>query len=55
MLQPWLKQTQLPLYVRGGVSPYVAAAYQAVGVSGGVLDSQVLLLEESPLAPTSMP
>ena len=50
LLQKWRMQTQLPLFVRGGVTPYVAAACSAVGVVGCVLDSQVLLLDESPLA-----
>jgi acyl transferase domain-containing protein/NAD(P)H-dependent flavin oxidoreductase YrpB (nitropropane dioxygenase family)/NADP-dependent 3-hydroxy acid dehydrogenase YdfG len=46
LLQKWRKQTDLALYVRGGLTPQVAAACSAVGVAGGVLDSQVLLLEE---------
>jgi 3-oxoacyl-(acyl-carrier-protein) synthase/NAD(P)H-dependent flavin oxidoreductase YrpB (nitropropane dioxygenase family) len=50
LLQRWLKQTGLPLYIHGGVTPNVAAACSALGVLGGVLDSQVLLLDESPLA-----
>ncbi len=50
MFQKWLKKTNLPLYLRGGVTPYVAASCHALGCAGGVLDSQVLLLEESPLA-----
>jgi acyl transferase domain-containing protein/NAD(P)H-dependent flavin oxidoreductase YrpB (nitropropane dioxygenase family)/NAD(P)-dependent dehydrogenase (short-subunit alcohol dehydrogenase family) len=51
LLQKWAKQTDLPLYVRGGMTPHVAAACAAMGVAGGVFDSQVLLLEDSPLAP----
>lgn len=50
LVQKWRTQTELPLFVRGGVSPQVAAACSAVGVAGGVLDSQVLLLEESSFA-----
>ena len=50
LLQRWLKQTELPLYMQGGVTPDVAAACSALGVSGCVLDSQVLLLDESPLS-----
>ncbi|MBS0445541.1 MAG: SDR family NAD(P)-dependent oxidoreductase [Proteobacteria bacterium] len=46
LVQKWLKRTRLPLYVRGGLTPHVAAACSAVGVAGGVLDSQLLLLEE---------
>lgn len=56
LLQHWAKhhhtlasgKAELPLYVRGGVTPHVAAAVHAMGVAGAVLDSQVLLLEESP-------
>ena len=50
ILQYWLKNTRLPLYLRGGITPQVAAACDALGVVGGVLDSQVLLLMESPFA-----
>ena len=49
LLQKWLGKTALPLYVRGGVTPQVAAALHAVGVAGGVLDSQVLLFDEAAL------
>jgi acyl transferase domain-containing protein/NAD(P)H-dependent flavin oxidoreductase YrpB (nitropropane dioxygenase family)/NAD(P)-dependent dehydrogenase (short-subunit alcohol dehydrogenase family) len=55
LLQRWLKQTGLPLYIHGGVTPNVAAACGALGVSGCVLDSQVLLLDESPLAHSLRP
>lgn len=50
MVQKWLRLTSLPVYVRGGVTPYVAAACQALGAAGVVLDNQVLLLDESPYA-----
>ena len=46
LLQKWLLRTSLPLYVRGGVTPHVAAACAAQGVAGGVLDSQLLLMDE---------
>ncbi|MFN7726248.1 MAG: beta-ketoacyl synthase N-terminal-like domain-containing protein [Rubrivivax sp.] len=49
LLQKWLGKTELPLYVRGGITPAVAAACHAVGVAGGVLDAQVLLLDEAHL------
>ncbi|MFA4915468.1 MAG: SDR family NAD(P)-dependent oxidoreductase [Syntrophales bacterium] len=55
LLQKWRDQTRLPLFVHGGVTPYVAAACSATGVAGGVLDSQVLLLDESPLAQALCP
>ena len=50
LFQRWRAQTSAPLYLRGGVTPHVAAAVAAVGGAGVVLDSQLLLLEESPLA-----
>lgn len=46
LLQKWLGRTGLPLYLRGGLTPHVAAACSAVGVAGGVLDSQLLLMDE---------
>ncbi len=46
MVQRWLKQTSLPLYVHGGLTPQVAAACSAAGLAGGVLDSQLLLLDD---------
>jgi acyl transferase domain-containing protein/NAD(P)H-dependent flavin oxidoreductase YrpB (nitropropane dioxygenase family)/NAD(P)-dependent dehydrogenase (short-subunit alcohol dehydrogenase family) len=55
LVQKWRGQTGLPLFVRGGMSPDVAAACAAVGVAGGVLDSQVLLLQESPLCSSLWP
>lgn len=51
LLQKWLGRTELPLYLRGGLTPHVAAACSAVGVAGGVLDSQLLLMDEVALAP----
>jgi len=49
LLQKWLPRTRLPLYVRGGMTPHVAAACAAAGVAGGVLDSQLLLMPEARL------
>jgi len=46
LLQKWRQRTRLPLYVRGGMTPQVAAACAAVGVAGGVFDSQLLLMSE---------
>lgn len=46
LLQQWRGRTSLPLYMRGGLTPHVAAACHAVGIVGGVLDSQLLLLDE---------
>jgi acyl transferase domain-containing protein/NAD(P)H-dependent flavin oxidoreductase YrpB (nitropropane dioxygenase family)/NAD(P)-dependent dehydrogenase (short-subunit alcohol dehydrogenase family) len=50
LLQKWSAKTGLPLFVRGGITPHVAAACSAVGAKGGVLESQVLLLKDSPLS-----
>ena len=47
LIQKWLKLSKLPLYLRGGVTPHVAAACHAIGMAGVVLDSQVLLLEDA--------
>ena len=55
LIQKWLRQTPLPLYVRGGVTPHSAAACAAAGVAGGVLDAQLLLLEDSGCAAALMP
>jgi acyl transferase domain-containing protein/NAD(P)H-dependent flavin oxidoreductase YrpB (nitropropane dioxygenase family)/NAD(P)-dependent dehydrogenase (short-subunit alcohol dehydrogenase family) len=46
LLQKWLKRTQLPLFVHGGISPHSAAACKAGGAAGVILDSQMLLLDE---------
>ena len=51
LLQKWRTRTRLPLYVRGGLTPHSAAACSAVGVAGGVLDSQLLMLDEARLPP----
>lgn len=55
LLQKWLGRTALPLYLRGGVTPHVAAACAAVGMAGGVIDAQVLLMPESPLRDVLQP
>jgi len=49
LLQKFIGKTKLPIFVRGGITPHVAAACAKMGVAGGVLDSQVLLLDESPV------
>jgi NAD(P)H-dependent flavin oxidoreductase YrpB (nitropropane dioxygenase family) len=46
LLQKWRGRTGLPLYLRGGLTPHVAAACSAVGVAGALLDSQLLLMDE---------
>ena len=50
LLQKWLGRTELPIFLRGGMTPQVAAACHAVGVAGGVFDSQLLLLDEAHLS-----
>jgi acyl transferase domain-containing protein/NADP-dependent 3-hydroxy acid dehydrogenase YdfG len=50
LLQKWLEHTGKPLYLRGGVSVHSAAACRMAGLAGVALDSQVLLLAESPVA-----
>jgi acyl transferase domain-containing protein/NAD(P)H-dependent flavin oxidoreductase YrpB (nitropropane dioxygenase family)/NAD(P)-dependent dehydrogenase (short-subunit alcohol dehydrogenase family) len=46
LLQKWLKRSCPPLYLRGGLTPQVAAGCAALGIVGGVLDSQLLLMDE---------
>jgi acyl transferase domain-containing protein/NAD(P)H-dependent flavin oxidoreductase YrpB (nitropropane dioxygenase family) len=53
LLQKWRGRTPLPLYIRGGLTPHTAAACSAIGVAGGVLDSQLLMLDEARL-PSSL-
>ncbi|MGH8640664.1 MAG: beta-ketoacyl synthase N-terminal-like domain-containing protein, partial [Burkholderiales bacterium] len=49
LLQRLLAAQEKPVYVRGGIGLHSAAACYAAGAAGAVLDSQVLLLRESPL------
>ncbi|MHC0053389.1 SDR family NAD(P)-dependent oxidoreductase [Actibacterium sp. D379-3] len=49
LLQQFRRQTGLPLYARGGITPETAAAARVAGAAGVVLDDQILLLAESPL------
>ena len=46
LVQKWLRAGRVPAYLRGGLTPHVAAAGAALGLRGGVLDSQLLLLDE---------
>jgi acyl transferase domain-containing protein/NADP-dependent 3-hydroxy acid dehydrogenase YdfG len=46
LLQKCLPKAEVPLYVHGGLTPDVAAACRAMGVAGGILDSQLLLLDD---------
>ncbi|APW58971.1 type I polyketide synthase [Paludisphaera borealis] len=49
LLQAVLARTDLPVWVRGGVGPRVAAGCVAAGAAGVVLDGAALLVRESPL------
>lgn len=50
LLQQFRRVTDLPLLLRGGITPETAAAAAVGGASGVVLDDQILLLQESPLS-----
>lgn len=50
LLQNTVGRTALPLFVRGGINEHSAAAVAIGGAAGVVLDDQLLLLRESPLA-----
>lgn len=49
LMQWYLENTRLPVFVHGGVGQYTAAGMLAAGASGFVMDSQVLLAEEAPV------
>ena len=51
LLQGVLAESDLPVWVRGGIGPSVAAGCIAAGASGVVLDGALLLTRESPLSP----
>jgi NAD(P)H-dependent flavin oxidoreductase YrpB (nitropropane dioxygenase family) len=51
LLQGVLAETDLPVWVRGGIGPSVAAGCLAAGAAGVVLDGALLLSRESPLSP----
>ncbi len=50
LMQWYLKHSDLPIFIHGGVGPYTAAGMLAAGVSGFVMDSQVLLADEAPVS-----
>ena len=50
LLQGALAESDLPVWVRGGVGPNVAAGCVAAGASGVVIDGALLLSRESPLS-----
>ncbi len=55
LLQKVAGQTSLPVFVRGGMNERSAAAVHIGGAAGVVLDDQLLLLRESPLAASLAP
>ena len=50
LMQWYLENSDLPLFIHGGVGPYTAAGLLAAGVSGFVLDNQLYLCDEAPLS-----
>ncbi|MBF0210998.1 MAG: KR domain-containing protein, partial [Desulfamplus sp.] len=50
LMQWYLKNSELPIFIHGGVGRNTASGMFAAGVSGVVLDSQVWLSDESPLS-----
>jgi acyl transferase domain-containing protein/NAD(P)H-dependent flavin oxidoreductase YrpB (nitropropane dioxygenase family)/NAD(P)-dependent dehydrogenase (short-subunit alcohol dehydrogenase family)/acyl carrier protein len=50
LLQRVLVQLAIPVYAQGGIGLHTAAACYAAGAAGIVLDNQLLLTRESPLA-----
>lgn len=50
LLQGFARQTALPLYIQGGVTPATAAAARVGGAAGVVLDDEIMLLSETGLA-----
>jgi acyl transferase domain-containing protein/NAD(P)H-dependent flavin oxidoreductase YrpB (nitropropane dioxygenase family)/NADP-dependent 3-hydroxy acid dehydrogenase YdfG len=51
LLQRLLANLRVPVFAYGGIGLHSAAGCYAAGAAGLVLDSQLLLLRESPLAP----
>ncbi|CCK81789.1 type I polyketide synthase [Desulfobacula toluolica] len=50
LMQWYLKNSGLPLFIHGGVGKYTAAGMFAAGVSGLVMDSQFLMTDEAPVS-----
>ncbi|MDM8536847.1 beta-ketoacyl synthase N-terminal-like domain-containing protein [Desulfobacterales bacterium HSG17] len=50
LMQWYLKNSNLPLFIHGGVGKYTAAGMFAAGVSGLVMDSQFLLTDQAPVS-----
>ncbi|MFA5905301.1 MAG: beta-ketoacyl synthase N-terminal-like domain-containing protein, partial [Desulfobacula sp.] len=50
LMQWYLKNTDYPVFIHGGVGKYTAAGMFAAGVSGVVMDSQLLMADEAPVS-----
>ncbi|MBU1696726.1 MAG: nitronate monooxygenase, partial [Proteobacteria bacterium] len=50
LMQWYLKNNELPIFIHGGVGKYTAAGMFAAGVSGLVMDSQLLMTDEAPVS-----
>ncbi|MBU8849611.1 MAG: acyltransferase domain-containing protein, partial [Desulfobacterales bacterium] len=50
LMQWYLKNSELPIFIHGGVGRYTAAGMFAAGVSGLVMDSQFLMTDEAPVS-----
>ena len=50
LMQWYLKNNDLPVFIHGGVGKYTAAGMFAAGVSGLVMDSQFLMSQEAPVS-----
>ena len=50
LMQWYLKNSDLPLFIHGGVGKYTATGMFAAGVSGLVMDSQFLMTDEAPVS-----
>ncbi len=50
LMQWYLKNCDIPVFIQGGVGMYTACGMFAAGVSGVVLDSQVWLSREAPVS-----
>ncbi|MCF8044651.1 MAG: acyltransferase domain-containing protein, partial [Desulfarculaceae bacterium] len=50
LMQWYLKNSDVPVFVQGGVGLHTAAGMFAAGAAGVVLDSQVLLSDEAPVS-----
>ena len=50
LMQWYLKNSELPIFIHGGVGKYTAAGMFAAGVSGLVMDSQFLMTDQAPVS-----